>query len=124
MRGNGAEGGRIQGEGLKYAMQHDGKPAETFDFSSVGLGQRNPQHCPNPGQEDPEPGGSDILGPPLSIREVAERLGCSAWTVRQRLIPSGLPHFRIGKAGKLMFFENQIVRWVLDRQREKGGVIR
>ena len=63
----------------------------------------------------------DQLGQPLSIRDVARMFGCSEWTVRQRLIRIGLPHFRLAPNGKLMFFYNQIVRWVLDRQRQKGG---
>jgi len=65
----------------------------------------------------------DQLGQPLSIRDVARMFGCSEWTVRQRLIRIGLPHFRLTPHGKLMFFHNQIVRWVLDRQRQKGGYI-
>jgi hypothetical protein len=58
----------------------------------------------------------DILGEPLAIAEVARLLGCSVWTVRQRYLPSGLPYFRIGKAGKLTFYRNQVVRWILDNQ--------
>ena len=58
----------------------------------------------------------DALGEPLSIRQVAELIGCSVWTVRQRLMPSGLPYFRIGTAGKLTFYRNQVVRWVLNKQ--------
>jgi hypothetical protein len=34
------------------------------------------------------------LGRTLNIRQVARLVGCSAWTVRQTLIPKGLPHFR------------------------------
>ncbi len=60
------------------------------------------------------------LGPPLSIREVARMLGCSAWTVRQRHIPAGVPHFRSGQNGKLVFFRDQVVAWILQQQR-KGG---
>ncbi len=62
----------------------------------------------------------DPLGDPLSIRAVAAMLGCSAWTVRQRHIPDGLPHFRSGPNGKLIFFRDQVVAWILDRQ-QKGG---
>ncbi len=46
---------------------------------------------------------NDALGEPLNINRVAALLGCSAWTVRQRYLPSGIPHFRIAKTGKLMF---------------------
>lgn len=62
----------------------------------------------------------DALGEPLSIREVAELIGCSVWTVRQRLLPMGLPHFRIGPAGKLTFYRNQVVIWVLEKQTREG----
>jgi hypothetical protein len=58
----------------------------------------------------------DTLGEPLDISRVATLLGCSAWTVRQRYLPSGLPHFRIAKTGKLIFYRNQVVRWVLEQQ--------
>src|SRR5579863_5745221 len=61
----------------------------------------------------------DPLGKPLSIREVAELIGCSAWTVRQRHIPRGLPCFRSGPAGKIHFYRNQVVAWILRQQ--KGG---
>ena len=62
------------------------------------------------------------LGEPLTIREVAEMFGCSAWTFRQQYLPRGLPHFRLSPAGKLVFFHSQIVRWVLEKQRQKGGI--
>jgi hypothetical protein len=63
------------------------------------------------------------LGEPLSIREVAALLGCSVWSVRQRLLPNGLPHFRSGPSGKLVFFRQQVVAWILAQQGQmKGGV--
>ena len=65
----------------------------------------------------------DILGEPMGIREVAELIGCSAWTVRQRYVPYGLPHMRSAPNGKLIFYRNQITHWLL-RQQEKGGTIR
>jgi len=77
----------------------------------------------DPGQHYPErnPQGTDPLGEPIPIREVARMLGVSPWTVRQRYLPQGLPHLRSGPQGKLVFFRNQIVRWILERQR-KGGL--
>jgi hypothetical protein len=63
---------------------------------------------------------SGDLGPPLSIRQVAAMLGCSPWTVRQQLLPRGLPHFRSGPNGKLIFFRDQVVAWILNQQK-KGG---
>lgn len=72
------------------------------------------------GARQPGETATDALGAPLSIRAVAKMLGCSPWTVRQQHIPAGLPHFRSGRQGKLIFFRDQVVAWVL-RQQEKGG---
>jgi len=69
--------------------------------------------------ESPETGES-VLGEPLGLREVGQLIGCSAWTVRQKYVPLGLPHLRSGPNGKLMFYRNQVIRWLLERQR-KGG---
>lgn len=61
------------------------------------------------------------LGKPLGIREIAELIGCSPWTVRQRHLPQGLPHFRSGSSGKLIFYRDQVIRWILERQKEEQG---
>jgi hypothetical protein len=58
----------------------------------------------------------DILGEPLDITEAARLIGCSVWTVRQRYLPSGLPYFRIGKTGRITFYRNQVVQWILKNQ--------
>lgn len=58
------------------------------------------------------------LGEPLNIRQVARLIGCSAWSVRQRHIPQGLPYFRSRPSGKLTFYRDQVVRWILDNQIE------
>ena len=81
-------------------------------FLATDPGQSCPQHCPG--------SSSDPLGAPVSIRQVADLLGCSAWTVRQKWIPKGLPHLRSGPSGRLTFFSNQVVAWVLAQQK-KGG---
>ena len=62
----------------------------------------------------------ELLGDALSIREAAKLIGCSSWTVRQKYVPLGLPHLRSGPNGKLIFYKNQIIRWLLERQ-QKGG---
>lgn len=62
------------------------------------------------------PAQQEMLGEPITIAEAATLLGCSAWTVRQRYLPQGLPHLRASTAGKLIFFREQIVRWILERQ--------
>ena len=60
------------------------------------------------------------LGRPLRIREVAAMIGCSPWTVRQKLLRLGLPHFRSAASGKLIFYTTQVVRWI-EHQQRKGG---
>lgn len=74
----------------------------------------NPRGSSN--EQSPTYPSFDALGEPLSISFVASLLGCSVWTVRQRYLPAGLPHFRIAKTGKLVFFRNQIIAWVLATQ--------
>jgi hypothetical protein len=53
----------------------------------------------------------------LGIGQVARLIGCSVWTVRQTLIPRGLPHFRFKSRGRLVFYHDQIVRWI---EKEQG----
>ena len=90
----------------------DANRTEIEPLARTGLGQSYPRHYP--GSESP-------LGTPLSIRDVARLIGCSAWTVRQKFIPLGLPHLRSGPSGRLTFFSNQVVAWVLAQQQRKGG---
>ena len=92
-----------------------GNAAPIQGFPRTNPGQSYPQHCPQPVER-----GNDPLGAPLSIREVARLIGCSAWTVRQRYVPQGLPHLRSGPQGKLIFYRDQIVAWILAQQK-KGG---
>lgn len=94
---------------------------------TAGMGWAFPRLCEgNPVHSMPEierwamTPALDDLGEPLAIAEVARMLGCSVWTVRQRLLPSGLPYFRIGKNGKLTFYRNQVVKWVLNKQIQEG----
>jgi len=56
------------------------------------------------------------LGVPLGIEEAAELIGCSPWTVRQTLIPRGLPHFRFRANGRLIFYRDQVIRWIENQQ--------
>ena len=74
--------------------------------------------------EDPRPcahGHDTSLGEPMNIAEVAEVLGCSMWTVRQKYLPQGLPHVRASAVGKIVFFREQVIDWILKRQQKKGG---
>lgn len=88
------------------------KAKQDLDFRADSLGQRCPTQCPQP---------EDELGEPMQIREVAKLIGCSVWTVRQRYLPAGLPHLRFSRHGKLVFYRHQVIRWVLEIQRQKGG---
>jgi len=96
----------------KSGFESGEKPIDSLRFREESPGQRYPQHYPQP---------VDALGEPLTIREVARLLGCSAWTVRQSYLPKGLPHLRSGPLGKLIFYRNQVVRWILEHQK-KGGM--
>jgi hypothetical protein len=96
----------------KSGFEEDAKTKDSLDFGAIPLGQNCPKHCPQP---------EDELGEPMDIREVAILIGCSVWTIRQRYLPSGLPHFRLSSHGKLVFYRHQVIRWVLERQRQKGG---
>lgn len=111
---------RNDAEGLKYGEPGIAKAAETLELSLPGLGQRNPQHCPYPVDSTERM----ALGHPLAIDEVAELLGCSAWTVRQRYLRQGLPYLQARPRGKLVFFREQVIAWIEKRQRQKGGLLR
>ena len=93
----------------------DANGTETKAISRTSLGQSYPRQYPGP---------ESSLGAPLSIKDVARLIGCSAWTVRQKFIPLGLPHLRSGPSGRLTFFSNQVVAWVLAQQQKKGGSYR
>jgi len=90
-----------------------------LSFSTDLPGQSCPQDCPSGGSSEgclPD----EPLGEPLTIQQVAELIGCSPWTVRQRYLALGLPHFRPTSNGKLIFYKNQVIRWLL-REQQKGG---
>jgi hypothetical protein len=115
------------------------KPARLREFLALRGGKPFPPHFPpqpvrNFAQPRPflgppsgdfaplhgKPGACE-LGPPLGIREVAELIGCSPWTIRQTLIPRGLPHFRSAASGRLIFYTNQIVGWIESQQFQGGN---
>ena len=109
----------------KSGFANGTKPLQKLEVSTSCRGQSYPQHYPYLESPIREIGALDVLGEPLSIRGVARLLGCSPWTVRQKFLLAGLPHFRSGRHGKFVFYRNQIVQWILDNQkRQKGGVIR
>lgn len=77
-----------------------------------------PEALPEAGEREiPVPG--EALGEPLSIAEVALLIGCSVWTVRQQCLRQGLPHFRASRSGRLIFYRNQVVRWLIAKQKER-----
>jgi hypothetical protein len=110
--------GEAMQKGRKSGFRESRNSTETLEFLPSRLGQCYPQQYP-PLEIMNHPS-IDPLGEPMTIREVAGLLGCSVWTVRQRHIPSGLPYFRIGDTGKLVFYRAQVVRWILEHQK-KGG---
>jgi len=97
----------------KSGFAQSPKPRQTLRFLQLPLGHSCPQQCP---QRCPHPEEPHSLGVPLSISETARVIGCSAWTVRQKLIPNGLPVFRSGPSGRLIFYRDQVVRWIQSRQ--------
>jgi hypothetical protein len=116
--------GMMTEEERKSGFDRDAKSAETLEFSPIGLGQSCPKQYPHlaePNQATNSPGS---LGDPMDIVQVAALLGCSAWTVRQRYLPQGLPHLRACASGKLVFFREQVIGWILKRQKQKGGQLR
>lgn len=89
-----------------------GNTLQIQGLSPSHYGQSYPQHYPQV---------REVLGEPMTIQEAARLIGCSPWTVRHRHLPQGLPHFRSGPMGKLVFYRNQVVRWILQQQK-KGGM--
>jgi phage terminase Nu1 subunit (DNA packaging protein) len=61
------------------------------------------------------------LGEAMDVKQVARLIGCSTWTVRQKHLQQGLPCFRSGPSGRLTFYRNQVVAWILEKQNEKKG---
>ena len=61
------------------------------------------------------------LGEPMDVKQVAALVGCSAWTIRQKHVKAGLPCFRTGPSGRMIFYRNQVTAWILERQKEEKG---
>ena len=110
----------------KAVVANAAKPADLRALLALSPGQCWPGHWP--GQPGPPvreqgpihcPSGFE-LGAPLNVSEVSELIGCSPWTVRQTLIPRGLPHFRSRASGRLIFYRDQVIRWIEIQQ--QGGI--
>lgn len=65
----------------------------------------------------------EFLGEAMTVKQAAKLIGCSAWTVRHKHIRAGLPCFRSGPSGRLTFYRNQVVAWILQKQNQQlhGG---
>jgi len=63
----------------------------------------------------------EFLGEAMDVKQVAELIGCSAWTVRQKHVKAGLPCFRTGPSGRMIFYRNQVVAWIREKQKEQKG---
>ena len=63
----------------------------------------------------------EFLGEAMDVKQVAELIGCSAWTVRQKHVKAGLPCFRSGPSGRMIFYRNQVTAWILEKQKEQKG---
>ena len=63
----------------------------------------------------------EFLGEAMDVKQVAELIGCSAWTVRQKHVKAGLPCFRTGPSGRMIFYWNQVVAWIREKQKEQKG---
>jgi hypothetical protein len=63
---------------------------------------------------------SEELGEPMDIKQVAAMIGTSCWSIRQTLVPMGLPHWRSGTRGKLIFYRKQVEQWILRMQQRRN----
>ncbi len=103
-------------ETRKSGFGHRAKQAEKLEFSASLVGQLCPQDCP---PATALVSSSNPLGDAMDVDAVAEMLGCSPWTIRQTYLRQGLPHLRASARGQLVFFKNQVIRWIVTRQ-QKG----
>jgi hypothetical protein len=109
--------------GLKAAVSRKPAPPR-FPVVAADWGRKRSRRQPGPilrepGAILPATGVGWTLGEPLNIRAVARLIGYSPWTVRQTLIPRGLPFFRSGASGRLIFYRDQVIRWIENQQ--QGG---
>jgi excisionase family DNA binding protein len=101
----------------KSRFMDETKLNDSLDFRANSRGQNCPQGCPHHAEH-----GLAALGEPLTIREVADLIGCSVWTIRQRYLRAGIPFVRLRPHGKLLFYKHQVNNWLLTEQ-QKGGTI-
>lgn len=102
-------------ETRKSCFSNEQKVNKSMALPKEDLGQNCPRHYPQAADADL------FFGGPLGIEDVALLLGCSPWTVRQKYLPEGMPHLRASVRGRFVFFRQQIIDWILQRQ-TKGGM--
>ena len=101
----------------KSGKGESGKRSGLLEFPNLCLGQRNPMRCPS--QETDSAAAENPLGEALGIRQVSRLIGCSVWMVRNRLLARGLPHLRLTPGGRLFFYRNQVLEWLVEIQKER-----
>src|ERR1051325_1849723 len=107
----------VSSDTRKSALAIARKHADLLSLCGERQGQIGPTRGPASGPGTVRPNNAySPLGPPMNIRQVAQLIGCSVWSVRQRHISQGLPHFRSSPSGKLIFYHDQVVRWILENQ--------
>ena len=52
------------------------------------------------------------MGRPIRAEETAELFGCSLRTVHERARQCEIPHRRIGGTRRLLFWEDELYRWI------------
>jgi len=93
--------------------------ANGADFK--GLAELNPRCVDSAASSEGSDKGFDSsLGEPINVKQVAQLIGCSVWTIRQKFLHIGLPCLRSGSGSRLIFYRNQIVAWI-HQQQKKGG---
>ena len=110
-----------KGTDIESGIGRTTNTAQSRELAASALGQGRPSQYPSGSQLAPPNSrtAASRLGSPLDVKGVARLLSCSPWSIRHTWIPRGLPHLRSGPAGKLVFFEAQLVAWI-ERQQQGG----
>jgi hypothetical protein len=106
----------------KSGFENAAKSKHLLELGPEHLEQPCPQQYPHSDNVEID-SSLELLGAPLAINEVADLIGCSVWTIRQRYMPAGIPHLRLRPNGKLIFYRNQIIEWLLAEQQKGGPLI-
>ena len=108
--------------GIESGFAPSAKGPKTLEFSHPAPAQNGASESARSPEPESRPNATLGLGEALGVSEVACLLGCSAWTVRHKYLPQGLPHVRASAMGKIVFFKTQVIAWIVRRQQlTKGG---